>query len=127
MMQLTDGRLDVFQRVLGMTLCSMPFWLLLSIYEMAAARSLPSNGQYLQTFAVAVFSGVFATVLFFSATDKVRADERLLAAVEATQSTEVLFALTGEVLILGGPLPDVYDIAGIALVMLGMLLHSLKK
>jgi drug/metabolite transporter (DMT)-like permease len=126
MMQLTNGRLNVYQRVLGMILCSMPFWMILSIYEIAASNSFPTNGQYIQTFVIAIFSGVMATVLFFSATDIARADERQLAAVEATQSAEVLFALVGEVLILGSPLPDVYGVVGMALVMIGMTLHSLK-
>jgi drug/metabolite transporter (DMT)-like permease len=124
MMQLTDGRLTVFQRILGMLLCSMPFWLLLNVYGLTVEGSVPSGGQYVQTFIVAVFSGVLATALFFTATDKARGHEQQLAAVEATQSTEVLFALIGEVIILGSPLPDVYGIVGMALVMLGMVLHS---
>lgn len=124
MMQLTDARLNVFQRILGMLLFSMPFWILLNIYGWVFKRSVPSEGQYVQTFIVAVFSGVLATALFFAATDKARGNEHQLAAVEATQSTEVLFALAGEVLILGSPLPDIYGIVGISLVMLGMMFHS---
>ena len=93
---------------------------------MLTKGSYPQNGQYLQTLIVAVFSGVLATILFFSATDLVRSDEKQLAAVEATQSTEVLFALAGEVLLLGSPIPDIYGIIGIGLVMLGMVLHSFK-
>lgn len=127
MMQLTNGRLTVYQRVLGMTLCSLPFWIMLNIYEVSAGNSIPSNDQYLQTFLVALFSGVMATALFFSATDLARKNEKQLAAVEATQSTEVLFALAGEVIFLGSALPDIYGITGIALVMLGMTLHSLKN
>jgi hypothetical protein len=127
MMHLLNGKLDVYQRVLGMTICSMPFWLLLSLYEIFSTKSAPSSGQYMQTFIVAIFSGVLATVLFFSATDKSRNNEKQLAAVEATQSTEVLFALMGEVLLLNSPLPDVYSIAGLTLVILGMVLHSTRS
>jgi drug/metabolite transporter (DMT)-like permease len=126
MMQVTNGRLNVYQRILGMILCSLPFWLILNVYEISVIRSVPSTGQYLQTFIVAVLSGVLATILFFSATDKARADEKQLAAVEATQSTEVLFALVGEVIVLGSPLPDTYSAAGIVLVIIGMVLHSKK-
>ncbi|MBJ8193123.1 multidrug resistance efflux transporter family protein, partial [Bacillus cereus] len=32
MMEVCAGRLDAYQRVLGMTLASLPFWLLLSLY-----------------------------------------------------------------------------------------------
>jgi len=126
MMLITDGKLDVFQRLLGMVLCSMPFWLLLTAYEVVSNHTLPQASQLQQTLIVAVFSGVFATALFFSATDKVSGNESKLAAVEATQSTEVLFAVVGEVIILGIALPDIYGISGIVLVISGMLLHSYK-
>ena len=32
MMEICAGRLDAYQRVLGMTLASLPFWFLLSLY-----------------------------------------------------------------------------------------------
>jgi drug/metabolite transporter (DMT)-like permease len=127
MMQLTKGRLDVYQRILGMLICSMPFWLLLSGYELFVKQNIPGNSQYLQTFIVAISSGVIATALFFFATDKVSIDENSLAAVEATQSTEVVFALMGEVWLLRSPFPDTFAIIGMTLVILGMVLHSLKS
>jgi drug/metabolite transporter (DMT)-like permease len=125
-MQLTNGRLNVYQRILGMVICSLPFWFVLSGCEIFFAQSYPHKAQYLQTFVVAIFSGVLATSLFFFATDSVRNNEKKLAAVEATQSTEVLFALAGEIIILNSPMPDVYSLLGICLVMLGMILHSLR-
>ncbi len=127
MMQLTGGRLDVYQRILGMLIASLPFWLLLSGYELFVNHTLPVSSQYTQTFIVAISSGVVATALFFLATDKVRKDEKSLAMVEATQSTEVLFALLGEILILNAALPDEYSLVGIALIIVGMVLHSLKS
>jgi len=45
-----------------------------------------------------------------------------LAAVDATQSSEVVFALMGEILILHAPLPDSLSIAGICLVFIGLAL-----
>jgi hypothetical protein len=48
-----------------------------------------------------------------------------LAAVEATQSLEVLFALLGEMLILSSPLPSLLSWTGIAVIIAGMALHSL--
>lgn len=124
MMALTAGRLDVYQRILGMLLGSLPFWLVLSAYDMVVEHSVPSNGQYLQTFIVAVTSGVVATALFFWATETVRHDQKSLAMVEATQSTEVLFALVGEMVLLNAPLPDGYALIGIVLIIVGMVLHS---
>ncbi len=127
MMQLCDGQLDVYQRILGMILCSIPFWLILNLYGHSTGHPSPTDSQLLQTLIVAIFSGVIATVLFFSATDMVSKDEKALAKVEATQSAEVLFALIGEIIILQSPLPDTYALLGIVLVIIGMSLHSLKK
>lgn len=126
MMQLTGGKLDAFQRTLGMTLASLPFWILLSLYGLKTT-ALPEETQIYQTLLVAICSGVIATTLFFMATDKVREDEKALASVEATQSTEVLFALIGEIFILQMHLPDIYALIGIGLVIIGMVLHSLKS
>ncbi|MBT1704098.1 DMT family transporter [Chryseosolibacter indicus] len=126
MMQLTRGRIDVYQRILGMLICSMPFWFLLSSYELFVAHTTPEKSQYTQTFLVAISSGVIATALFFFATDKVSTDEKALAAVEATQSAEVVFALAGEIWLLNSALPDIYAMIGMALVIIGMVLHSYK-
>ena len=124
MMEVCGNRLNTFQRVFGMTLCSMPFWLILS----AAAYTrvgLPSQGQTLQSVCVALFSGVIATVLFFRATDLVRHDQKKLALIEATQCGEVLFTLLGGILILGDSVPAPVGFAGILLIVAGMVLNSL--
>ncbi len=123
MMQVVNGDLNTFQRIFGMTIASMPFWIVLSIYGLAT-QGLPSSSQILQTFIVAVSSGIIATVLFFYATELVNHDNQKLAAVEATQSGEVVFALFGELLILNAPLPSPISFTGMALVVVGMILHS---
>lgn len=125
MMMLTGGRLSAMQRLLGMTVASLPFWFVLSIFY-GFQGILPTSSQVSQTLIVAISSGVIATTLFFMATDKVRSDEKTLGAVEATQSTELIFALIGEILILNTSLPDIYGFIGMGLVILGMILHSLK-
>ncbi|PLS02764.1 DMT family transporter [Neobacillus cucumis] len=123
MMEVCGGRLDVFQRVLGMTLASLPFWIILSIYGFISAGP-PSLEQTTQSGLVAISSGVIATILFFRATDLVRGDMQKLAAVEATQSMEVLFAVIGELLLLNSAMPASLSWGGMALVMIGMVLHS---
>ncbi|PGZ52841.1 hypothetical protein A6E27_09585 [Bacillus cereus] len=123
MMQVCKGELDVFQRVLGMTLASLPFWFLLSGYEVSTS-GLPSSSQVFQCFIVAVSSGLIATVLFFFATDLVKDDLQKLATVEATQSGEVLFALVGELILLSAPIPSSLSWVGMSLVIVGMILHS---
>ncbi|KYC59986.1 DMT family transporter [Heyndrickxia coagulans] len=126
MMELCEGRLDTFQRVLGMTLASLPFWFILSLYGLKASGP-PSGNQIVQSGVVAVFSGVIATVLFFRATDLVRGDMQKLSLVEATQSLEVLFALFGEMAILPVAAPSLLSWFGIITVAAGMVLHSLMS
>lgn len=124
MMQVVNGELNTFQRILGMTIASMPFWIILSIYGITA-HGAPNTSQVLQTFIVAVSSGIIATVLFFYATESVNHDNQKLAAVEATQSGEVVFALFGELVFLSAPMPSTLSFIGIALVIAGMVLHSI--
>jgi drug/metabolite transporter (DMT)-like permease len=124
MMAVCAGRLDSFQRVLGMTLASLPFWLVLAAVGLFTVGA-PSAGQAAQSLLVALSSGVIATGLFFRATDMVRGNMHRLAAVEATQSLEVLFTVGGEVLVLGGALPSPLAWVGMLCVVVGMVLHSL--
>lgn len=123
MMVICGGRLDTFQRVLGMTIASLPFWLILCCVALFRV-GVPSQGQLFQSFIVAVCSGVIATTLFFIATDRVRLHQGKLAAVEATQSTQVLFVVVGESLLLASPLPGNVAMAGIGIIIFGIIMHS---
>lgn len=123
MMDVCGGRVDPFQRVLGMTIASLPAWIVLAIYAVFTV-GLPSMSQVFQSLLVAVSSGVIATILFFIATDRVRNNQGKLAAVEATQSTEVLFAMVGEMILLHVPLPQPIALLGLGIIIIGMLLHS---
>ncbi|MGO5050043.1 DMT family transporter [Dysosmobacter sp. Sow4_B12] len=124
MMEVCPPELDAVQRVFGMTLCSLPFWL--AVACAAYARSgAPSGGQLAQAGVVALFSGVIATILFFRATDLVRGDPRQLALIEATQCGEVIFTLLGGILVLGDSVPGPASMAGLALILAGMALNSL--
>ncbi len=124
MMNLCADRLDAYQRTLGMTIASMPLWLILSAYRIVTA-GLPSLQQTIQALIVAIASGVIATTLFFTATDWVHKDIHRLAAVEATQAGEVVFALIGGLLLIPGTRVSAPDLAGLALVIGGMVFHSL--
>lgn len=123
MMNLVGGRLDMFQRVLAMTLMTIPIWLLLAGYA-AVTVGLPSLSQVVQSLVVSVSSGVIATSLFFMATDMVQHDQGKLAAVEATQSVELIFAMLGEMLLLSMPLPGALSLVGVLVIIGGMSLHS---
>lgn len=123
MMHVCGGRIDTFQRVLGMTIASMPAWIIMAIYALFTV-GLPSTSQLFQSLLVGISSGVIATILFFIATDRVRDHQGKLAAVEATQSTEILFVIIGEVILLGIPFPNSIALAGLGVIIVGMLLHS---
>lgn len=123
MLEQYGGKLDTFQRVLGMTLASLPFWLLIAAFGWHR-DGLPSMGQTFQSFIVALSSGVIATVLFFRATDMVRNEPQKLAAVEATQSGEVLFALIGEIVFLSAAFPSLLSFAGLFIIIGGMVMHT---
>lgn len=123
MMDLCDGRLDTFQRILGMLLCTMPFWLILAGTEWILSGP-PSPSQTAQTFIVAVCSGVIATTLFFIATNAARKNKTTLASVEATQSLQILFVVFGEWLLLSSPMPNMYAWLGIFIIIAGISMHS---
>ena len=123
MMQFIGGRLTTVQRVFGMTLCSIPFWILCAVFSWSQA-GLPGPSQCLQSFCVALFSGCIATVLFFRATDLVKDNPRQLAIIEATQCGEVIFTLLLGVLILHDGMPQPAALAGIGIIVVGMILNS---
>jgi drug/metabolite transporter (DMT)-like permease len=125
MMELTGARLNTIQRVFGMTLASLPFWLVLGAVGLCLGQ-WPSQSVILQSALVALCSGVIATLLFFQATNLVRHDPHRLAVVESTQSGEVLFSLLGGVLLFGDKLPSPFGFVGLGLVVLGMTLQSLS-
>lgn len=123
MMDLCDGRLDTFSRVLGMTIASMPAWIVMAIYALMTV-GFPSMSQVINSFIVAISSGIVATVLFFIATDRVRSDQGKLAAVEATQSAEIIFVIIGEMILLNVALPSTMALIGLVVIILGMFIHS---
>jgi drug/metabolite transporter (DMT)-like permease len=106
-------------RVLLMVMGSIPFWIVLIVLTNPPA---PSTGQLLTTAIVAVFSGVVATSLFLKARHHASTPYEL-AAVDSTQSTEVLFALLGEIVFLNGSCPGVTASAGIVAVVAGLILY----
>lgn len=124
MMVLCPDGMPALERVYGMTLSSMPFWLVMSVWAGMKA-GLPSGGQIMQSLCVALFSGVIATVLFFRATDMVRDNPRHLAVIEATQCGEVVFTLLGGILMLHDKIPEPVGMAGIAVIVAGMVGNSL--
>jgi len=126
MIEVCGNRFTTFQRVFGMTLCSIPFWIIISTFGLLTI-GLPSKGQVVTSLLVAVFSGIIATILFFKATDMVSSDTHKLAVIESTQSGEVIFTLLGGVILFHDKIPTLIGLMGIMFVVIGMILNSLIK
>lgn len=124
MLRLTKDSISSIQRVFGMALMTVPFWIIVSVYALNTVGP-PTSTQVLQTFLIAVSSGVIATVLFFKATGMVKDDLEKLAVVETTQSTELIFTLLTGIILLKDPLPSTTGFIGISFIIVGMILCAL--
>lgn len=113
---------DSFARVLLLTMGSLPFWLSAIIFTQPPP---PSAGQWASTAWVALLAGVVATSLFVYARHRAR-NSYELAAVDATQAGEAIFALLGEIVLLGATPPSLTALAGIGLTLLGLVLYLLE-
>ncbi len=117
------SRLNAVQRVFGMTLCSWPLWLLFGLLAWFTIGS-PTWREAMLAGGVALSSGTIATVLFFRATDMVRREPTALAAVEAMQAAELLFATLLGVLFLGEAWPHGYALFGALAIIVGIALFG---
>ncbi len=110
---------NAFARVLLLTLGSLPFWVGLLLFT---SPPPPSTDQLLSTALVALLSGVIATTLFLYARH-LSYQPYEVAAVDSTQSLEVVFSLLGEIIFLSGTLPGWIGLAGILLTILGLVAY----
>ena len=108
---------NVFVKVFLLSAGSVPFWVLLFPFTDAA---IPTHGQLVHVALVALFSGIIATSLFLSARNGADSASKL-AAVDATQSSEVLFALAGEALFLQASLPNLMGTLGMLVACAGLI------
>ena len=115
--------LNATQRVFGLTLASQPLWLVLALFAGIDAGA-PSMDQVWLAGGVALGAGIIATVLFFQATGMVRNDPTALAATEAMQAAEILFATALGVLLLGEHWPQGRAMWGAVVVIVGIVIFS---
>lgn len=120
----TGMELNATQRVFGMTLASQPMWFAVAACTFASIGA-PSMGQVWFAGGVALGAGVIATVLFFQATGMVRRNPTALAAAEAMQAAEILFATLIGVAWLGEEWPQGRALIGAVMVVVGIVVFSL--
>ena len=119
-----DGVLaDPAAAVLVLTLGALP---VLALLVAVMTPSPPSLGQVAGTFVIALFSGGIATSIFLYARN-LSSDPYRIAAVDATQAGEVGFAVIGEIVVLGAPLPDLMGWIGLAAITAGLVGFTLRS
>ncbi len=126
MMQYCLENISTIERIYGMTLCSMPMWIICSIYAFFKV-GLPTNSQVVQSFLVCILSALIATILFFYATDLAKGNPKLIAVAESTIAGEVIFTVIGGYILLKDPMPDVWGWIGLIIIISGIILNSKEK
>ncbi len=116
--------LNSIQRVAGIAIGSFPAQLLLFFFGYYQA-GLPGGQQLLSVLVIALSSGVIGCILFFKAMHIARNDGAALAAVEATQSVEIITTVIGEVLLLGIAWPNWMGYSGVMIIMSGLILYGM--
>ena len=116
-------RINAVQGVVGMLLCSLRLGRAFAVVAWFTVGP-PSLREALLAGGVALSSGTIATILFFRATDMVRREPTALAAVEAMQAAELLFATLLGVLLLGEAWPQGYAAFGALAIIVGIALFG---
>lgn len=111
---------NAFNKVWLMTLGSLPFWLILGL---VVRPDMPDTSQVFNTLLVALLAGVAATSIFLYAREKAETSSEV-AGVDATQASEVIFALIGGMILLNNTLPSAMGLVGIGLIILGLILFA---
>lgn len=111
---------NAFNKIWLMTLGTLPFWLLLAVMTQPYP---PTHAQAMNTFLVALCSGVIATSIFLYAR-QLADSPKAVAGVDATQASEVVFSLLGGMVLFGTALPSIIGLIGIILIVLGLVLFA---
>jgi hypothetical protein len=109
---------NIFTRMWLMTFGALP--VLLAAGFVLRVNHLPSAVQVGAVAYVALSTGLIATGLFLFARQNLARSGDTIAAVDATQTFEVPFALLFEVGAFGAPLPDMLGWVGVLAVMIGV-------
>jgi drug/metabolite transporter (DMT)-like permease len=117
-----EVKLDPMQRVLGMTIGSLPVQLALAIYGYISSGP-PSALQLQSSLVAVVFSGILGSILFYKAMQLAGKHPILLLTVEATQVTGVLFTLLAEIIIKGAKWPGIFASLGFLIMFTALAIY----
>lgn len=114
---------DPVAAVLLLTLGALPvFAILILVFH----PPMPGPSQIGATALIALVAGCLATTLFLYARN-LSHNPLHIAAVDATQATEVAFALLGEMFMLGATPPDLLGWTGLVAVIGGLIGFTLQS
>lgn len=122
-MELKNIQLNSYQRVLGMTIGSLPSLIVLAVFGFYES-GLPGKFQLVTSLLAALLSGVMGSVLFYRAIQLVKDNSVALATVEATQVTTIFFTLIAEVLLKGMEWPGIIGLTGCVLMIASLIYYS---
>lgn len=109
---------NALNKVMLLTLGSLPVWIILILISQPP---LPSRFQILNTLLVALLSGVIGTSIFLYARNIAYSPSQL-AGVDATQSSEVVFALVSGIVFLDNGMPNIPSTIGLFLILGGLIM-----
>lgn len=112
-----------FVKVFLLVLGSFPFWVILYFLSDPIA---PNTSQYISVAIITIISGILATSLFLYARSQATTSSTLMI-VDSTQSSQVFFALGGEMLFLNASLPNTLGLIGIAITIIGLIAITKSK
>jgi hypothetical protein len=115
--------LDPMQRVLAMTIGSLPVLIGLAIYGYLTSGA-PSAMQVKSSFIAVLISGVCGTIIFFKALKTASPNQWVLATAEATQVTGVFFTMLGEIMIKGTKWPGFYGNLGFLIMAASLAIYG---
>lgn len=116
---ISNSLVKVFLLVLGST----PFWFILYFLSDPVA---PNLSQYISVAIITIISGILATSLFLYARSQADTSSKLML-VDSTQSSQVIFALGGEMFFLNTPFPNIIGLTGIAITLIGLIAITKSK
>jgi len=112
-----------FVKVFLLVLGSVPFWVILYFFSNPEP---PNTSQYISVAIITIISGVLGTSLFLYARSQANSSDKLML-VDSTQSSQVLFALSGEMIFLNESFPNSIGLYGVIITMIGLIAITKSK
>lgn len=115
--------MDAFERIFVLTVLTLPFWLVMAVANVVLIGP-PSANQMAKSFGVSLIVSVIGTMIFFKAMEMVSGNSRSWPVWRLLSRWRSVFTLLTGMLFLHEALPSPQALAGIALIIGGIVLYS---